>query len=384
MPRLRSANVGAFLGPLGLVALLHCGAPALAADGPACGLGTGVHLVGLDTASGETLLSAPGPEGGSYLVAWRAGDEGARSFREAEDSGRFGGSVGPGPVFALRRCGDGCLQPVRFDDGGWRPLGEPLTVPAGTTVHATYDRGGSPWVVVHAAGGERGLREAWAFRRTGPEWRPAGRLQVTAAGAPGALPAPWLDDAVVSGTGLFRAGGPPRVWIEGLPAGAGEPGARLVPLEESAAALLSPDGVVFRTEDGGASWRRASWKPWDSGSAEPWEHGGDYTLDLATGAVGGPLPVVWFDRRLPGRETLVYTEMSAAGRWREVTRGPGRIPTSAGRELFADLVVRTSAGRWSTVFGCVRSGGSPRLVATSVVGGAVGGPDLVPVGASGH
>ncbi|MFP3940593.1 MAG: hypothetical protein ACLF0P_09830, partial [Thermoanaerobaculia bacterium] len=358
--------------PLTLVVLAGAGAPAPGAEGPACGRGTGVHLVGLDTASGKALLSVPGREEGSYLVAWTPGEGGARPVREAEGAGRFGGSVGPGPVFAFRRCGAECLQPLRRDGGSWRPLGEPLTVPAGTTAHGTYDRSGAAWVVVHAAGTERGTREAWAFRRTGPDWRPAGRLQVTAVGAPGALPAPWLEDGIVSGTGLFRAGAPPELWVDGLPSGAGEPGARLVPLGEAAAAVLVPAGRVFRTADRGATWRRTAWTPWTSGAAEPWTPGRDFTLDLATGAVGEALPVIWFDRRLPGRETLVYTEMSAAGRWREVARGPGRIPTSAGEDLFADSVLRTADGRWSTLFGCVRSAGSPRLVATTVVDGAVG------------
>lgn len=365
-------------GLLGLV--LGSGGSTLSAESePACGVGAAVRLVGLDTASGEALVSVAGREGESHLVAWRAG-KGARSFPEPEGAGRFGGSVGPGPVFAFRRCGRECFQPLRFEEGAWRPLGEPLAAPAGTTVHATYDRSGAAWVVVHAAGGDRGLRQAWAFRRAGSEWRPAGRLEVTAAGVPGALPAPWLEDGIVSGTGLFRAEAPPEVWVEGLPAGASEPGARLVPLGASAAALLSAEGIVFRTADGGATWRRAAWKPWASGATESWERGRDYSLDLATGAVGDALPVVWFDRRLPGRESLVYTEMSADGAWREVARGPGRIPTTAGRDLFADTVARAASGRWSTLFGCVRSAGSPRLVTTTVVEGTVGGPELVRLG----
>lgn len=376
-----------------LLALAAAAAPTAAA-GPDCGLGRGLHLVGLDTSSGEALFSVPGEEGGSWLAAWGPGEERARAVREPEASGRFGGSVGPGPVFAFRRCGRGCLQPVhlgeRFEERGWAPLGEPILAPHAATVHGTYDLEGTPWTVIHgsaAATGERapegsGLVSAWAFRLEGREWRPAGRLQVTAVAVPGALPARWLADAVVSGTGLFSAAGEPRSWVSGLPAGRGGAGAQVLPFGpagRSAAAFLSAEGSVFRSDDSGRSWRLASWRPWDTGTAEPWERGTDYSLDLATGVPGDTLPVLWFDRRLGGRERLVFTEMTVAGRWRELATGPGRLPTSAGEDLPVSHVLRGAGGRWSTVFGCVESGGGARLVVVEVEDGEAQGTRLVPL-----
>lgn len=375
---------------LGLLLALPLAA-AWGASAPRCGLGAGVHLVGLDTASGEALFAVPGEDGGSWLVGWRQGAEGARAWREAEGAGRFGGSVGPGPVFAFRRCGKGCLQPLQIEtrtrDGlreeRWSPLGEPILAPHAATVHGTYDLSGSPWTVIHgsAAEGREGFVGAWAFRLDGREWRPAGRLEVTAVAVPGALPAPGTPDAVISGTGLFSKRGEPQSWVTGLPAGRTGGGAQVLPLDAGrAAAFLSAEGSVYRSADGGATWHLASWRPWDTGTAEPWERGSDYSLDLATGVPGESLPVVWFDRRLSGRERLVLSEMTAAGRWREVATGPARLPTSAGEDLDVTHVLRGPGGRWSALFGCVRSEGEENLVIVETRDGEAKGPRLVPLG----
>lgn len=385
---------GAFL-PGALLFLFALATPVASHAAPACGPGAGVHLVGLDTSSGEALFSVPGEEGGSWLAAWRPGEERARTVREPEGSGRFGGSVGPGPVFAFRRCGPGCLQPVHLEEGdeagGWTPLGEPILAPHAATVHGTYDLEGAPWTVIHgsaAATGKRapegsGLVSAWAFRLEGREWRPAGRQQVTAVAVPGALPARWLADAVVSGTGLFSAAGEPRSWVSGLPAGRGGAGAQVLPfgpVGRSSAAFLSAEGSVFRSDDSGGSWRLASWRPWDTGTAEPWERGTDYSLDLATGVPGETLPVLWFDRRLAGRERLVFSEMTVTGRWRELATGPARLPTSAGEDLVVTHVLRGAGDRWSVLFGCVSSGGEGNLVVVEVQDGEAKGPRLVSLG----
>lgn len=368
---------------MGALLLVTAAAPRVAA-GPDCALGAGIHLVGLDTASGEVLLSLPGAEGESYLVAWRQGAERARSFREAEEAGRFGGSIGPGPAFAFTRCGSGCLQPLRHEDGRWRPLGEPILAPHAATVHGTHDLDGTPWVVIHgsptADGDRAGFVSAWAFRLDGREWRPAGRMQISAVAVPGALPAPWLPDAVVSGTGLFSAGGEPRPWLTGLPAGRGGSGSQVLPFGppgRTAAAFLSPEGSVYRSGDTGGSWHLASWRPWETGTAEPWQRGDDYSVDIATGVPGATLPVLWFDRRLAGRERLVFSEMTPAGAWREVATGPARLPTSAGEELTVSHVLRGPGNRWSALFGCVASGGAPRLVVVEVTGGEAGEAKLI-------
>lgn len=345
--------------------------------GPLCGLSAVPTLVGFDTSSGEALLSLPAREGGSYLVLWRQGETTARLFHEPASSGRFGGSIGPGPVFALRRCGEGCLQPVRFEAGGWEPLGEPVTAPLAATVDATYDLSGDPWIVVYGSSERADFTRAWAFHLDGPDWRSAGRLEVTALSAPGALPAPWYPGAVVTGTGLFPATGEARTWVSGLPADRSGTGAQVMPFDRRAAAFLSPEGSIYRSDDAGSTWRLSSWTPWGTGEAEPWHRGTDYTVDLPVGVPSGGLPVLWFDRRLEGREGLVYTEMSSAGRWRQVAVGPARVPTTAGEDLTLALVLRGSDGRWSSVFGCVLSSGTPRLVVTELSGARVSPPRLV-------
>lgn len=383
--------------PSGAVLLLLLAATGTAAAGPDCSLGSGLHLVGLDSASGEALLSLPGTEGGSYLVGWRQGAARARAVREPEAAGRFGGSIGPGPVFAFARCGRGCLQPLHLEEGlqagGWRPLGEPILAPHAATVHGTYDLDGIPWVVIHGsphstddrAAARAGFVTAWAFRLEGREWRPAGSIDVTAVAVPGAVPAPWLPDAVVTGTGLFAAGGEPRAWVTGLPAGRSDPGSQILPFGRAgapgrtAAAFLSSEGAVYRSADSGGSWHLASWRPWETGTAEPWRRGDDYSVDLATGVPGAALPVLWFDRRLAGRERLVFSEMTSAGAWREVATGPARLPTSAGEELTVTHVLRGPGERWTALFGCVASAGRENLVVVEVQDGEVRPSQLIPL-----
>jgi hypothetical protein len=365
--------------PLLVLALALAGASSAfgAATGPECGLNAGVNLVGFDTASGDALFSLPAREGGSYLVEWRQGAARARRFREDQELGRFGGSIGPGPVFALSRCGPGCLQPLARDRGRWEPLGEPILAQQAATVHGTYDLVGRPWVVVHGSAARTGFVTAWAFRLEGQEWRPAGRLEVTAVAVPGALPAPWLPEAVISGSGLFAAEGEARPWVSGLPAGRAGSGAQVLPFDRRAAVFLTPEGSVYRSADAGESWHLTAWRPWETGTAEPWRRGTDYSLDLPLGVPSAALPVLWFDRRLEGREMLLYTEMSPTGSWRRIAEGPARLPTSAGEDLAVSLVLQGPGRRWSTLFGCVVSGGKPRLVVVEVTGGKVSETKLI-------
>lgn len=356
-----------------------CAAAAAPDPGLRCTLGAYVNVVGFDTRSGEALFSFPGATDGTYLVAWTLGKERASLTRESEENARFGGSVGPGAPFAFRRCGDSCLQPLRFAGGGWEPLGEPLTVPMAATAHGTYDRSGTPWVVVHGPAEREGFVTAWAFHAEGREWRPRGSLEVAATGDPGALPAPWFAAAIVSGTGLFPAEGEPRSWAAGLPAGGLASGSRLVPFDRRAAAFLSSEEAIYRSEDAGAAWSLSTWTPWATGTAEPWERGEDYGVDLPVGAPTGAFPVLWYDRRLAGRERLIFTEMAASGRWRVLATGPARLPTSTQEELAVGTVLRTDGGDWAAVFGCVKSGGAPRLVVVELRGGKLGAPKLVPI-----
>lgn len=347
--------------------------------GPRCDLATVPTLVGFDTSSGAALLSLPALEGGSYLVAWRQGAETARLVHEPAGFGRFGGSIGSGAVFAFRRCGTACLQPIRFEDDGWKPLGEPIAAPPAITVNATYDLSGHPWTVVHGASERPGVTRAWAFHLDGREWRSSGQLEVTAVAPPGALPAPWFPTGVVSGTGLFHGAGEARTWVSGVPADRSGSGAQVIPFDRRAVAFLSPEGSIYRSDDAGTTWRLSGWTPWGTGEAEPWQRGTDYTIDFPAGVPAGVLPVVWFDRRIAGRESVVFTEMSAAGRWRQVAVGPVGLSTSAGQDLTLAAVLRGQDGRWSSLFGCVVSSATPRLVVVEVADGKVSPPRLIPL-----
>ncbi len=394
-PKRGGARVGIFLSAAAaLLGAAAWAAPVLAAasppparpaaplpedDGPRCDLGTPLNPASFDTATGEVLLALPGRGTGAYLVAWKPGATSARILREPAAGAWFGGSTGPGAPFVFARCGTGCLQPIGLRDGAWAALGEPIAMPSAATVQGSYDRSGRPWVVVHGPAERPGFVTAWAFRLEGREWRSRGHLEVTAAGTPAALPAPWLEDAVVSGTGLFSAGAAPRTWVGGLPAGGHEPGSQVVPLSEREIAFLSADGVVFRSGDGGTSWSQASWRPWSTGTAEPWVRGRDFTVDRPLAGSQGLLPLVWFDRRLADREDLLLTEMSGAGRWRQVGAGAGRVPTSAGEDLDVSAVLRDGQGRWTVLFGCVTSGAKASLVLSQLTDGELGAPRLVPL-----
>ncbi len=358
--------------------------PAYAAPGKLrCDVDTALNVASFDTATGEVLVGLPGTGAGAYLVDWRPTEPSARIERTPGDGPWFGGSTGPGAPFVFEACGAGCLQPITFRDGAWKPLGEPLAMPSAATVAGTYDRSGTPWVVVHGPAADAERRghfvTAWAFRLEGSEWRSRGHLEVTAAGTPPALPAPWREDAVVSGTGLFSAGDAPATWVSGLPAGRHGAGSQVVPLAERVAAFLSAKGVAFRSTDGGASWSQASWRPWSTGTAEPWTRGRDFDVDRPLAGASDLLPLVWFDRRLSGQERLLLTEMSAAGRWRQVASGPARLPTSADEDLDVAAVLRDGKGRWTVLFGCVTSGGRPSLVLAESSGGDLDAPRLVPL-----
>ena len=364
--------------------------PPLAATLPACGLGTYVSLVGLDTNRDEALLSLPGASADEQiLVTWRPGETSAPATVDRAP-GRFGGSIGPGPVFSLARCGATCLQPLRFYQGSWQPLGEPIAAPQASTSHLTYDRGGSPWLVLHGAAPREGYVTAWAFRLAGREWQRRGRLEVTAAGAPGAGPAPWRSDAILSGDGLFSATADPARWLRALPApeetadrGIGH----LLPLgttgasaDRRGAVLVTGDGLVYRTTDGGATWHRSLWTPWETGTAEPWRRGADYQLDVPMGPLSPSLEALWFDRRFSERERVLVTRMSPAGSWSVSTTAPADLPTSAGEPLEVLHTLRAGDGSVTLLFGCVTSGGRPVLVERTLGPRAQApGPRLVPI-----
>ena len=91
-------------------------------------------------AAARRRLAARGRLRGGAVRAWPA----------PAGAATFGGSTGPGAVLAGVRCGPKCLQVVRFRDGAWQRLGEPLLASETATLHLAWDRGGAPWVVLHA------------------------------------------------------------------------------------------------------------------------------------------------------------------------------------------------------------------------------------------
>ena len=130
-----------------------------------CSQDTTLTPLGIDTAAGVVLFTAAGDgesEGG-WVVEVRTGGERVEALTYAQPAGAraFAGSIGPGPVFAVRDCGAACFQPVRWSAGGWELLGEPLRAPVVSTVNATYDRSGVPWLVLHgiADGSDQGAED---------------------------------------------------------------------------------------------------------------------------------------------------------------------------------------------------------------------------------
>jgi hypothetical protein len=373
---------------LGLAALLALAAISaimattpvlLAAAAPLCDGTTALTPIGVDTASGRVLLSIPplGGRGKGWTAELAADATEARAYPEA-GGGRFGGSVGPGPVLAAQPCGGSCLQPVRWKDGAWEPLGEPLQVPAVNTATGTYDLAGSPWIVVQGKGDRAGQVKAWGFRLEGREWQLKGATPVTAAGDLAAVPAPQRKDGVLSGTGLFAASGPPQVWLKGLPALPPARQGQVVALGGGSAAYLSADGVVYLSPDDGKSWRRSTWTPWGGGTAGLWRQGTDYWVDLPVGDRRGPLQLAWFDRRTPGSEIVYLTRLGPGGAWTTLTQAKSEVATRS-EKLPVSHIFAPREGTWLLLSGCVATAGGSDLVVRTYEKGTLSPPRLVPL-----
>jgi hypothetical protein len=360
-----------------LLASATAGAP-LAATA-LCDAGTALTPIGVDTGSGRVLLAVPplGKAARGWIAEISPG-AGEAVAHPDEAGGRFGGSVGPGPVLAAKPCGGSCLQPVRWDDGAWEPLGEPLQVPAVTTATGTYDLGGTPWIVVHGAGDDAGQVRAWAFRLEGREWQRKGGLPVTAAGDLAAVPAPQRKDGVISGTGLFTASGRPANWVQGLPGLPPDRQGQVIALGGGGAAYLSADGVVYLSPDAGKSWKRSTWTPWGASTAGMWRQGSDYWVDLPVGDRRGPLQLAWFDRRTPGQETIYLTRLGRNGAWVTLTQTKSEVTTKNDR-LAVSHVLSPREGVWLLLSGCVATGDRSSLVVRTYENGALSGPRLVPL-----
>jgi hypothetical protein len=360
--------------------------PAIGATGAICDGSTALTLLGMDTASGRMLFSVPplpglsGQGGRGWLVELDAEGREARAWPDPP-KGLFGGSVGPGAVVAALPCGTSCLQPVRWSDGAWEPLGDPLTAPTASTVMPTYDNTGAPWFLLHGPGPQEGQVRAWAFRLEGHEWKSRGALIVSAVGQPAALPAPQRKDGVLSGTGLFSSSGRPEIWVAGLPALSAERRGQLLALTGTSVAYVSGDGVVYLSDDKGKTWRRSTWTPWGvQGTAGLWRQGHDFWVDLPFGDHRGALRLAWFDRRRPAEEKVLLTRLGQSGDWIRIAEAPGQVRSKSGEQLPVTQVVVPRGDTWLLLSGCAATAteGSG-LVLRSYDGTAISPARFVPI-----
>lgn len=393
MPRRRIAPVAA-------AALLATGFVAAAtaqgrraspsdAAGFSCSTATSMALLGMDTREGRLLLrAAGGPTGhAGWLLELTpdtspaAGADGrwteTARYHPAGGVSPYGGSVGPGPVFAVVDCGPACLQTVRWEDGGWHPFAEPLAAPDAATVHTTYDGDGHAWVVLHAAGNHREGATAWAFRLVDREWRPAGSRHVLAAGAAEAAPDDLRSDAILSGTGRFALGEEPTAWLEALPKLPADRVGSLVPVLPGAG-YVSADGELFLSADG-VSWVRTRWTPWGRMPTRIWTPGRDFLVDVPSSDHRGALSVLWWDRRRPEQERLVLTDWSPRRDWRVLADLGPAVTTLDGATLpYAEFFV-VRPGHWLLLTGCVNTANGPGLVIRTYGDQGLSAPRFLPL-----
>ncbi|HEV8630117.1 MAG TPA: hypothetical protein VGV61_07355, partial [Thermoanaerobaculia bacterium] len=365
------------------IALLLAAAATVAASASAafrCDSTTALTFVGIDTSAQRALFALPEEAGRpAWLIEADLRQGSARAWPEQRAGARFAGSSGPGPVLAASRCGEQCLQVLRFRDGAWQRLGETLLASQANTVNLTWDRGGEPWVVLHRLAAKDGSIAAAAYRLEGHDWVSKGSQPVQGVGNPGAAPAPPGEEGVVSGDGVFRSAGPPQHWLAKLPpvpdAGRGV----LSWLGGVAGAYLGADGMLRLTTDG-ANWQPLRWQPWSGGEGDLyWKAGRDYWIELPDGERGAPLAAVWSDRRVADKPQLFLAERAGATAWRVVAGTPGGILTQGGDRLPFNHLFRFGDGSWALITGCVARQDGASLAIRRVVGGTLRDPQLVPI-----
>jgi hypothetical protein len=362
-----------------LATLLPC-VPAQAAF--RCDSTTALTLVGLDTEAERALFALPQEEGSAgWLIDADFKARKARAWPEPVPTTRFAGSSGPGAVLAATRCGDQCVQVLRFRDGVWQPIGEPMLASDLTTLHLTWDREGAPWAVLHTASGEKAKRRvvATAYRLRGGDWQSEGAVEVRAIGTPGAVPAPPGEEGITSGDALFAAGGKPRQWLATLPAIPDAASGQIVWLGGEAALYAGPDGKLRRTADGGATWQELRWQPWSGGEGDlSWRPGRDYWIELPDGERAPPPAAIWTDRRVRDKEKLFLAGQTGAG-WGTLLGTPQGTLTDGGQRLPYNHLFRFAGERWVHATGCVARQGGAALAIRRFAGGTLADPDLVEV-----
>jgi hypothetical protein len=354
--------------------------PAVAAP-PVCDGSTALTLIGMDTSTGRTLFSIPPPKDGQPGWIVELDGDGREAHAWPDDAkGRYGGSVGPGPVLAALPCGPSCLQPVRWNAGAWEPLGDSLSAPTASTADPTYDQTGAPWFLLHGVSGTAGQEQAWAFRFEGRDWKSRGSMVVAAVGQPSALPAPQRKDGVLTGSGLFSASGPPQAWVTGLPGVTAERRGQLIALTGTSVAYVSGDGVVYLSDNSGKTWRRSTWTPWGAkDTVGIWRQGKDYWVDFPFGDHRGALRLVWFDQRVAADEKIVLTRLTQSGDWVRLTEIPGAVKTKNGERLAVTQILVPKGDTWILLTGCAATAEGSGLVLRVFDGKNVSEPRFVPM-----
>lgn len=326
-------------------------ARAQGAGGAVCGPDTPLSLLAFDTRSGRTLFTLLTGGGRAALLELAPGAEAAYLDLEEEGAVHFAGSVGPGEPFALRRCGEGCVTADRWEGGGWIPMGGRLSVTEPANLYTTRDRDGRPWIVVHQP-----LQEPWfkasAYYAEGGKWHTAGAHPVHSPASMGVAPAPGRSDAIVTGSGLFVAGGTPSTWLAGLPVLSEERTGQAMPVDTEGVIYIDDDGHLFFSPDRGATWRRSRWAPWGATKTDIWTYGLDYSLDIPLGSVASPLPVAWFDHRRPGENRLYLSELRTDGAWTLRSELSSLLEGVAGGPLELFHLLHTDGGTWLLATDC--------------------------------
>ncbi len=332
-------------------------APAGAADldlRQVCDAYTALTLIGVDTVAGVALFAMPSRQEAipGWIVELRALAGVANLYPDWRERRRLGGSVAPGPVLVLSRCGDDCLQLMSWADGGWQALGGALAAASSATAYPTRDGDGTPWVVLHRPTDEAGVVLAEAYRLTAGGWEEEGSLPVAAVGSPAATAT--AGAGVFTGSGRFLAGLRPSSWVTGLPGLPARERGHLVPRPGDEVAYLARDGRIYLSPDGGAGWTVNRWLPWDGDASAPGAEPA-WSVDLPVTDPAAPLSVAWFDNRGPGLPELHLSERPPGGPWRVVASLPAAEPV-AGDEVGYSHLLRLANGRWLLLAGCEVTG----------------------------
>lgn len=358
-----------FLLAFALQALVSLGALAAPAP-PLCDGSAILTPIGIDTATGTTLLSlaAGGDSGKRWIVELDGAAVGAKVYPD-DLPGRYSGSVGRGKVLSVAPCGPSCLQPLLWEGGEWKNLGEPLPAPASFSAAGTYDLAGAPWLLLRRSGTGADGSRVLGYRLEHGDWIHRGTMDVVAVGEPPAHAVAGQPDTVAFGSALLSASGPAKAWLQGMPTVSAERKGSVVRLGESDGAYLAADGVLYRTTDAGKRWQRTTWAPGGrEGLVGSWSQSLDFSVDLPYGAQGKTLDLVWFDRRGSAEERLYLTRMTPPDRWETLADLPAAVKTKGPEPFPAALIVKPGDDRWLILFGCANTAEGSGLVVRTLSG----------------